>query len=157
MREKNKTALARVVISRRERIVLLEPLGKGIMATVLRYANEVRSEESYFDDIPDLTLPAEMRELAGHIIETRSADFDPSKFEDRYENAVLDLIKSKQVGEPVAVPTSTPPSVVVNLMDALRRSIAAEQPPAQKVPSRSRSERGAKEAAKPRPAPRKAG
>jgi DNA end-binding protein Ku len=86
MREKGKTALARVVISRRERIVLLEPLGIGILATVLRYASEVRNGEPYFEDVPDLSLPAEMRELAGHIIETRSADFDASRFEDRYDS-----------------------------------------------------------------------
>ena len=108
-------------------------------------------------DIPDLTLPAEMRDLAGHIIESRSADFDPSKFEDRYENAVLDLIKSKQVGEPLPVPTVAPPSTVVNLMDALRRSIAAEQSPAQKVPSKSKAEPAGKAAAKPRPSAKKAG
>jgi DNA end-binding protein Ku len=157
MREEGKTALARVVISRRERIVLLEPLGKGIMATVLRYANEVRSEQPYFEDIPDLTLPAEMRDLAGHIIESRSSDFDPSKFEDRYESAVLDLIKSKQTGEPVPAPTIAPPSTVVNLMDALRRSIAAEQAPAQKAPSKLKSERAVKQDAKPRPSAKKAG
>ena len=157
MREKGRTALARVVISRRERIVLLEPLGKGIMATVLRYANEVRNEEPYFEDVPDLTLPAEMRELAGHIIETRSANFDPSKFEDRYESAVLDLIKSKQAGEPVQAPNVAPPSTVFNLMDALRRSIAAAPPQPQKVPSKASSQRGAKSSAKPRAGTRKAG
>ncbi len=88
MREKGRAGVGRVVIARRERMVLLEPLGKGILATLLRYPYEVRGEEAYFEDIPDLKLPAEMRDLAGHIIETKAADFDPTKFEDRYENAV---------------------------------------------------------------------
>ena len=157
VREKGKTALARVVISRRERIVLLEPLGKGILATVLRYASEVRNEEPYFEDVPDLSLPAEMRELAGHIIETRSADFDPSQFEDRYESAVLDLIKSKQAGEPIQAPNVAPPSTVFNLMDALRRSIAAAPPQPQKAPSKPSSQRGAKASVKPKAGTRKAG
>jgi DNA end-binding protein Ku len=126
MREKGRAGVARVVIARRERMVLLEPLGKGILATLLRYPYEVRSEEAYFDGIPDLTLPADMRELAGHIIETKAADFDPSRFEDRYENAVIALIRSKQTGEPVSAPEAPRPCNVVNLMEALRRSIDAE-------------------------------
>jgi DNA end-binding protein Ku len=126
MREKGRAGVARVVIARRERMVLLEPLGKGILATLLRYPYEVRSEDAYFDEIPDLTLPAEMRELAGHIIDTKAADFDPSRFEDRYEYAVVALIRSKQTGEPVSAPEVARPSNVVNLMEALRRSIDAE-------------------------------
>src|SRR5918912_2051537 len=126
MREKGKAGVARVVIARRERMVLLEPLGRGIMATVLRYPYEVRGEDAYFEDIPDLDLPREMRDLAGHIIETKSADFDPSRFEDRYETAVIELVKSKEAGRPVAAPEAPRPSNVVNLMEALRRSIAAE-------------------------------
>src|SRR5918993_4694729 len=126
MKEKGKAGIARVVISRRERMVLLEPLGKGIMATMLRYPYEVRGEQPYFEDIPDLDIPKEMRDLAGHIIETKSADFEPAKFEDRYENAMIELVKSKETGRPVAAPEAPRPSNVVNLMDALRRSIDAE-------------------------------
>ena len=142
MREKGRAGVARVVIARRERMVLLEPLGKGILATLLRYPYEVRSEEAYFDDIPDLKLPAEMRELAGHIIETKAADFDPSRFEDRYENAVVELIRSKQAGEPVTAPEAPRPSNVVNLMEALRRSIDAEAATTapKKAPAKSRSD-----------------
>ncbi|HEX8167261.1 MAG TPA: Ku protein [Beijerinckiaceae bacterium] len=159
MREKGKAGVARVVISRRERMVLLEPLGRGIMATVLRYPYEVRGEEPYFEDIPDLSLPKEMRDLAGHIIETKSADFDPSGFEDRYESAVIDLVKSKETGRPAATPAVPPPSNVVNLMDALRRSIASEEPAAaRKAASKTSGDRGAAKAPrKARPASRKAG
>jgi DNA end-binding protein Ku len=146
MREKGRAGVARVVIARRERMVLLEPLGKGILATLLRYPYEVRSGDAYFDGIPDLTLPAEMRELAGHIIETKAADFDPSRFEDRYENAVIALIRSKQTGDPVSAPEAPRPSNVVNLMEALRRSIDAEAATTapKKAPAKRRSDsRGA--------------
>ena len=88
------------MIARRERIVLLGPLGKGLLGTVLRYPYEVRGEDAYFDDIPDLQLPAEMRDLAAHIIEPKSAEFEPAQFEDRYEDAVVELVRSKQTGEP---------------------------------------------------------
>jgi len=158
MKEKGKAGIARVVISRRERMVLLEPLGKGIMATMLRYPYEVRSEQPYFEDIPELNIPKEMRDLAGHIIETKSADFEPAKFEDRYENAMIELVKSKETGRPVAAPEAPRPSNVVNLMDALRKSIAAEPPAAsKKAASKTSAERAPKSAKKARPASRKAG
>jgi DNA end-binding protein Ku len=158
MKEKGKAGIARVVISRRERMVLLEPLGKGIMATMLRYPYEVRGEQPYFEDIPDLDIPKEMRDLAGHIIETKSADFEPAKFEDRYENAMIELVKSKETGRPVAAPEAPRPSNVVNLIDALRKSIAAEPPAAsKKAASKTSAERAPKSAKKARPASRKAG
>jgi len=149
MKEKGKAGIARVVISRRERMVLLEPLGKGIMATMLHYPYEVRGEEPYFEDIPELNIPKEMRDLAGHIIETKSADFEPAKFEDRYENAMIELVKSKETGRPVAAPEAPRPSNVVNLMDALRKSIAAEPPAAsKKAASKTSAERAPKAAKK---------
>jgi DNA end-binding protein Ku len=159
MREKGRVGVARVVIARRERMILLEPLGKGILATVLRYPYEVRGEEAYFEDVPDLKLPAEMRDLAGHIIDTKASNFDPAKFEDRYETAVVELIRSKQAGQPAKTPEAPRPSNVVNLMDALRRSIDAEAPASpKKVASRSRSAAAPKTAAKKgRSGSRKAG
>jgi DNA end-binding protein Ku len=156
MRDKGKAGVGRVVISRRERMVLLEPLGKGILATLLRYPYEVRGEEAYFEDIPDLNLPTEMRDLAGHIIDTKAADFDPSKFEDRYENAMIELIRSKQTGKAPEVTEAPRPSNVVNLMDALRRSIEAEEPPAaKKAASKSKTERTTERTERPAPAAKK--
>jgi DNA end-binding protein Ku len=128
MQEKGRAGIARVVMARRERMILLEPLGKGIVATLLRYPYEVRGEDAYFESIPDLKLPAEMKNLAGHIIETKAADFDPSQFEDRYEKAVVDLIQSKQGGRAPKTPQAPKPSNVVNLMDALRKSVDADRP-----------------------------
>ena len=126
MKARGKAGVGRVVISRRERMVLLEPLGKGIMATVLRYPYEVRGEDAYFEDIPDLKLPGEMLDLAAHIIEQKSADFEPAAFEDRYENALVELLKSKEAGKPIVAPEAPRPTNVVNLMDALRKSIESD-------------------------------
>lgn len=149
MKAKGKAGVGRVVISRRERMVLLEPLGKGIMATVLRYPYEVRGEDAYFEDIPDLKLPGEMLDLAAHIIEQKSADFEPAAFEDRYENALVELLKSKEAGKPIVAPEAPRPTNVVNLMDALRKSIESEKPVAsKKAPSKTSAARSSGKGAK---------
>jgi DNA end-binding protein Ku len=128
MRDKRRAGLGRVVISRRERMVLLEPFENGILATLLRYPYEVRGHEAYFEDIPEVKIPDEMRELAAHIVERKEAKFDPATFEDRYENAVVELLKAKEAGRPAApVAEVARPSNVINLMDALRQSIAADK------------------------------
>src|SRR5262249_3660704 len=101
MARKKMVGLGRVVISRRERIVMLEPRDKGLVATTLQYAYEIRNASEYFDEIPDMQLPSEMVELAEHILDTKAGHFDPSEFEDRYENAVVDLLKRKQAGMPI--------------------------------------------------------
>jgi DNA end-binding protein Ku len=129
MNRKNMVGLGKVVISRRERIVMLEPLDNGMLATTLRYAYEVRDAESYFEHVPAIKLPDEMVKLAEHILETKSGHFDPTEFQDSYENAVVEMLKQKQAGLPPKkeAPVSTP-ATVVNLMDALRKSIQQERP-----------------------------
>jgi len=102
------------------------PRDKGILATALHYNYEVRDEHAYFDDIPDITIPAEMLDLAKHIIQTKMSHFDITKFEDRYENALIEMIRAKQAGRPVEAARPQQPTTVVNLMEALRKSIAAE-------------------------------
>ena len=119
--------LARVVLYRRERLLMLEPRGEGIAGTLLRYRNEVRDEDTYFDDIPDVKVPKDMLTLAKHILETKKAKFDPSKFEDRYETALKKLIAAKKAGKEPPPAPSPQPSNVVNLMDALRRSVQSER------------------------------
>jgi DNA end-binding protein Ku len=126
MKKKKTVGIARVVMARRERVMMLEPFGKGIMGTTLHYPYEIRSEESVFEEIPGLKLPDQMVGLAETIIDKMSGEFEPEKFEDRYENAMIELIQSKQAGLPP--PKEKPaarPANVVNLMDALRRSIEA--------------------------------
>jgi DNA end-binding protein Ku len=127
MREKKVVGLGRVVLYRRERIVMLEPRGKGIAARTLRYAYEVRRDEDYFDDIGDVKVEGEMLDLATHIIGKKLTSFDPTRFEDRYQNALIDLIKAKTGHRPAPKLEAPRPSNVINLMDALRKSIAAEK------------------------------
>ncbi len=136
MREKQMAGIARIVMSRRERMLLIEPRGKGLLATTLRNANEVRNEAAYFDSIPDMELPDEMLAIAKDIIERKSAHFDPSKFEDRYEQALKELIEAKRAGQPVHIPEAPRPRPTANLMDALRRSL--EREPAAPPPRRGR-------------------
>ncbi|WP_460448659.1 non-homologous end joining protein Ku [Alsobacter sp. SYSU BS001988] len=151
MREHDVVGIARVVLYRRERIVMLEPRGKGLFAATLRYPYEVRTPDAYFEDIPDIAIPPDMLDLAGHIIGRMKGSFDPSKFEDRYENALVDLVKAKQGGRAAPAAAAQPkPSNVVNLMDALRKSLAADE---RKPPERAAA---APEPAAARKAPAKA-
>src|SRR3954466_13538876 len=123
MKKKEMVGLGRVVMHRRERLLMLQSRGKGIAATALRYKPEVRKEDNYFDEIPATKVPQDMLQLAEHILEQKRGHFDPSKFEDRYEDALSALIKAKRAGkEPPASPAPRP-SNVINLMDALRRSV----------------------------------
>ena len=126
MREKKMVGLARVVLTRREHVVMLEPFDKGLLATTLRYPYEIRDHAEYFEDIPDLKLPAEMMKLAAHIVDTKAGHFDPKAFEDHYEKALVELLKSKQAGLPVeTIGEETSAPRVINLMDALKASINA--------------------------------
>lgn len=101
----------------------LEARGKGLTGMLLRYPYEVRDESEYFDEIKDVKITKEMLDLAKHIVEQKSADFDPEKFEDRYEVALAELLKQKQAGKPISKAKRDTPSNVVNLMDALRQSL----------------------------------
>jgi len=123
----NMVAIGRVVLTRREHIIALEARGRGIVGLTLRYPYEVRDEKPYFEDIPDMKLPKDMLDLATHIVQTKSGHFDPAQFEDRYENALIDLLKKKEAGEKIEPAKEGPTPQVVNLMDALRASIDAEK------------------------------
>jgi DNA end-binding protein Ku len=122
MRKDDLVGLARVVIYRREHLLLLAPRGKGMMATALRYKTEVRAEKNYFDEIGNVKVAPDMLKLAVQILESKKGHFDPSKFEDRYENALMDLIKAKRAGRKPPKLSEDRPSNVINLMDALQRS-----------------------------------
>jgi non-homologous end joining protein Ku len=143
--------LARVVLSSRERSFLVESMGSGLRGVTLRFAHEVRSETDYFSDIPEMKLPIEMVKLAQHIIKTKSADFDPSMLEDHYRNALVRILRKKQAKRP-AHPAPVKPSAenVINLMDALRRSIAAERPAARSASRQSAARTPAKRTARAR-------
>src|SRR5256885_14476360 len=121
------STLGRVVFTSREHIIALEPRGKGLLGITLRYPYEVRKEEEYFEDISDEKIPRDMLELASHIVETKSGHFEPEKFEDHYEDALKELLKKKQAGEKIEAPKERAPAKVINLMDALRRSVEEER------------------------------
>jgi DNA end-binding protein Ku len=125
IRKEGMVALGRVVFTSREHVIALEPRGKGLLGVTLRYPYEVRKEDEYFDDIPDEKIPKDMLELASHIVETKAGHFEPEKFEDQYEDALKELIQKKQSGQPIERPERREPSKVINLMDALRRSVEA--------------------------------
>ena len=127
MRGKAMVALGRVVLAKRERVIMLQPWEKGLMGTTLRYPYEVRNSKDYFYDIPDVKVAPDMLKLAEHILSSKEATFDPTLFVDRYEQAVLQLLEKKRQGMPAAtVRPFVAPTTVVNLMDALRRSIAED-------------------------------
>src|SRR6202041_3779320 len=124
LREMNKLAIGRVVLTNREHIIALEPMDKGLMGTLLRYPYEVRPANEYFDEIQDVKVTKDMLELATHFVNKKAGNLEPDKFEDRYENALVELLNQKRKGEPVrtaAKPRGT--GNVINLMDALRKSL----------------------------------
>ncbi|MGA7487209.1 MAG: Ku protein, partial [Xanthobacteraceae bacterium] len=129
MRGKGMVALGRIVLAKRERVIALEPYGKGLLGTTLRYGYEVRKPEEYFDGIQDIKVPDEMLKLAEHILDTKKGDFEPTQFEDHYETALVELLRKKQAGfkPPKQKEQAAAPRNVINLMDALRRSVEAER------------------------------
>lgn len=127
MKAEEVVGLARLVLSRREHIMMLAPRGKGLLATIIRYKNEVRSERTYFRDIREVKIAPDMLELASHIVQSKAGHFDPSEFEDRYEQALAELIEAKRSGKAPPTAPSPQPGNVINLMDALRRSVRAER------------------------------
>ncbi len=140
------------MIYRRERLLLLQPRGKGLLATALRYKDEVRDEKDYFDDIENVKVSSDMLKLAAHILDTKKGKFDPKKFEDRYETALKELIKAKKAGKEPPTVAEPRPSNVVNLMDALKRSAKGETE--RRTPAARRGGT-AKAPARKRPAARK--
>jgi DNA end-binding protein Ku len=138
IREMNKVAIGRVVLTNREHIIALEPLEKGLVGTLLRYPYEVRSEAEYFDEIQDVKVTKDMLDLAKHIVNKKSGNFEPEKFEDHYETALVDLINQKRAGKPITPKERPRGENVVDLMEALRRSVggAAADTAAPKKPAK---------------------
>jgi DNA end-binding protein Ku len=129
MRGKDVVGLGRVVLARRERPVILEPMGDGIRGTTLRYSHEIRHAADYFSGIPQLKLPDEMLRIAEHIVETKTSDFDPALLEDRYRTVLIETLRKKQADVPRQLVVAKPSAEnVIDLMDVLKRSLAAELP-----------------------------
>jgi DNA end-binding protein Ku len=124
MKDQDRVALARIVLTSREHVIAIEPLGKGLLGTTLRYPYELRDEDDYFDGIKSPKITKDMVDLAGHILNTKAAHFDPAKFKDEYEDALKALVKRKASGKPVkAAEREERPDNVISLMDALKQSL----------------------------------
>ena len=124
MKDQDRVALAKIVLTNREHIIAIEPMDKGMLATTLRYPYELREAKPYFSGIKAQRLPRETVKLAEHILDTKAGRFDPSRFKDEYENALKTLVRRKAKGKTIEVPEERPePSNVINLMDALRQSV----------------------------------
>lgn len=122
MKKAKVAAIARTVLFRRVRTVLIRPHGKGLIATTLNFDYEVRSSEEAFEELPDLKIEGEMLELAEHIIGTKKGSFDASAFDDRYEAAVAELVKAKIEGRALPKKKAPPTSKPSDLLQALRES-----------------------------------
>jgi DNA end-binding protein Ku len=158
MKDQDRVALARIVLTNREHIIAIEPLGKGLLGTTLRYPYELRDEADYFDDIKNPKISKDMVELASHILDTKAAHFDPSEFKDKYENALKALVRRKASGKPIkAAEREEQPSNVVSLMDALKRSLKGGKGGATKRRSHSTARRSASHRRSTRKAHRSAG
>lgn len=137
MGKTKKVALARLVMHQRERLLGIEPRGKGLIAWSLRSNKEVRDVGDYFDDIPAHKGDKEMVAIAEKIIEQKQGPFDPSKFNDRYEDALRDLIAEKKKGKGRTVKAEEPEDTnVVDLMAALKKSLEAKGGTAKAAPAK---------------------
>jgi DNA end-binding protein Ku len=152
MREKRKVALSRVVLSNRERLIALMCRDKGLLMMTLRTADEVRDAKEYFTDIEEAEPEPEMLELAEKLIEQKSGKFDPSEFHDRYQDAVIEMVKAKVKGQEPVIAQAPERGKVINLMDALRRSLGDEKPPAKSKPRKPAAKPAAAEPKKKRQA-----
>jgi Ku protein len=140
MKQKAKVALARVVLSNREHIIALKPLGKGLLGTTLRYPYELRDEADYFDDIPSPRISKDMVDLAAHILDTKASKLDPHKFKDQYEIALKALVKRKAAGKPIELrEAKQAEGNVIDLMDALKQSLGRKKTATASAKSRKRT------------------
>jgi DNA end-binding protein Ku len=129
LEQRKMAGLASIVLYRRERPVVIEPFGKGMLLTTLRYDDAVRQPESIFEDVKDTKVDAEMVEMAAGFIEKKKVKFDPKDFEDQYENSLLKLIKARKAGRKPKISKAVEtkePSNVINLFDALKKSLASD-------------------------------
>ncbi|MTH79944.1 Ku protein [Paracoccus aestuariivivens] len=135
MRKKNVAALARTVLFRRLRVLLIRADDGGLIAHTLNFDHEVRSPEEAFDDIPERKIKGEMLDLAKHIITTKTGSFDPAAFDDRYEAALAALVKAKAAGKTIPAKPRRAKAQVVDLMAALLESadLAGKRPSRKKT------------------------
>ncbi len=162
MKDQDRVALARIVLTNREHVIAIEPCGKGLLGTTLHFPYEMRDADAFFEDIGKAKITKDMIELASHILRSKAAHFDPSQFKDEYENALKALVRRKASGKPIEPPEPEErPSNVINLMDALKKSLkgksAAKGPSHRSARRRSAHRRPARKAHRSPARQRKAG
>lgn len=157
MRKKKVAALARTVLFRRERTVLIRPHDVGLIGTTLNFDYEVRSSADAFSDLPKTKIQGEMMDLARHIISTKRGEFDPSKFDDRYEAALAELVKAKIEGRKITPRKPKAAAKVTDLMEALRQSASVSGGQPKKTSSTTKSRGAAKKPAAKKASSRGAG
>jgi DNA end-binding protein Ku len=156
MAKSDKVALGRLVMHQRERLMALEPRGKGILAYTLRSNREVKQPDELFDKIPDVKPNPQMVEIAAKIIDQLEGPFDPSLFTDRYEDALRDLVREKEKGHKIAAVAEPKEAEVIDLMDALKRSLGQAGGERRKTAGRSQSSAAKKSAPRKAPAKKRA-
>lgn len=139
MRRKGVAAVAKAVLFRRARTVMLRAEGPGLVAHTLNFDYEVRSAAEAFDDVPEVKIEGEMLDLAKYIIKTKSGAFDPREFDDRYDTAVAELVKAKMEGREIRAPKPPKETKVTNLLDAFRESAKASGKTPPEAPSRKKA------------------
>lgn len=136
-------AIAHTVLFRRMRAVLIRAHGPGLIANTLNFDYEVRSAKDAFSDIPKTRIKGEMLDLAKHIIATKRGKFDPKKFDDRYEEALAELVKAKAEGKPLPTVKERKSAKVIDLMEALRQSAGAKGKTTRKKATKTRTKAAA--------------
>jgi DNA end-binding protein Ku len=152
MAQQGKTAIAKVVMTNRERLVAVAPYDKGMLLQTLRTGAEVRSAAAYFEEIKERPVDKDMLQLAEKLIEQKAGQFSPAEFTDRYEEGLMALIQAKLKGEKPVVAAAPERGKVINLMDALKKSLAGEKPPAKSKTQKAGSEKAAPQKATARKA-----
>jgi len=138
MKDRDSVALARIVLTNREHVIAIEPLGKGLLGTTLRYPYELRDEAELFAEIRSPKITKDMVALAGHILDSKAGHFDPEKFKDDYEDALKALVKRKAAGKPLQPSEREKrPDNVISLIDALQQSLHGKAATKRTAPARA--------------------
>lgn len=149
LEEKNVAALARTVLFRRLRTLLIRPGEKGLIASTLNYDYEVRPAKEIFSDIKNFKIDGEMLDLARHIIDTKRGEFDPTEFDDRYETALAELIRAKIEGRKLKKKVKAEPKKVSSLLDALRQSAGTPSARKKAAPKKTAGKTASRKTAAP--------
>jgi Ku protein len=158
MKDQDRVALARIVLTNREHILAIEPLGKGLLGTTLRFPYELRDEDAYFGHIKSPRLTKDMIELATHILDSKAGHFEPLAFKDTYETALKALVKRKAAGKPIKVEARENTSDnVIDLMEALKQSLSGKKKSTAKSSARRSRSTGTQKKARRATSHRKAG